>query len=228
MKLSRKALISAAVTGLLPTGGKAANFNVNLTLNPSFETVTGRDAANWSGNVTTYLYSQAYTGPAPTGAGLVYWNGGGADPLATQLVDLAANSAQIDAGLIGYELRAFFSTYLGQLDYANVRAIFLDGSNAQVGSAAIGGAAFVAAIPGGSGLRDWAEDTDSGLLPAGTRTVRLELDGEKQPGVGAAADGYVDLVNFQIAQVPEPGTLSLLGVGMASGWFLTRWRRRRN
>src|SRR5436190_7246305 len=159
MKFSKQALISAAVTGLLPAGGKAANFNVNLTLNPSSENVTGSAAADWAGNVSTYAYSQGYTGPAPANGGLRYWNGGGGDPLGTQLVDLAANSAQIDAGLIGYELRAFFSTYLGQLDYANVRAIFLDSSNAQVGSAAIGGAAFVAAIPGGSGPRDWQEDS---------------------------------------------------------------------
>lgn len=228
MKLSKKALISAAVTGLLPAAGQAADLNQNLVVNPSFEAVSGNNATLWSGNVSTYAYAQNYTLPGPAGAGLRYWNGGGADPLATQLIDLAGNSAQVDAGLITYELRSFFSTYMNQVDFASVRALFLDGSNAQVGSATVGGAAFVAAIPAdsGSGLREWREDSLSGLLPAGTRSVRIELDADKEPGVGAVADGYVDLVNFQISQIPEPGTLSLIGLGMAGGWLFSRRRRR--
>ena len=228
MKLSKKALITAAVTGLLPATGKAAALDQNLLLNPSFETVTGTSAANWTGNVSTYAYSLNYTAAAPPGAGLRYWNGGGGDPLATQVVDLAGNATQIDVGQLSYDLRAFFSTYLAQADFATVRAVFLDGSNLQVGSAAsVGGAAFVGALPGSPGPRGWGEDSLSGLIPAGTRSVRLELDGEKEPNVGAAADGYVDLVNFQITQVPEPGSLALVGLGMAGGWLFSRRRRRR-
>lgn len=227
MKLSKKALITAAVTGFLPSTSKAAALNENLVLNPSFETVSGVSAGIWTGNVSTYAYSQAYTGPAPFNAGLRYWNGGGGDPLATQVIDLTGNATQIDVGELSYDLRAFFSTYLDQLDSATVRALFLDGSNTQIGSAAVGGAAFVAAVPGSPGPRAWAEDSLSGLVPAGTRSVRVELDGEKQPNVGAVADGYVDLVNFQITQVPEPSTLSLVGLGMAGGWIFSRRRRRR-
>lgn len=226
MNLSKKALIAAAVTGVLPAASQAADLNVNLVLNPSFENVTGRDAADWTGNVTTYMYSQNYTGPAPPGAGNFYWNGGGADPLAFQILDLAGNAAIIDAGLLNYSLSAFFSTYLLQQDYGTVRALFLDASNAQLGSVSIGGATFVANLPAGTGdLRDWGQDMTSGLIPIGTRGVRLELDGEKEPNVGNVADPYIDLVNFQIAPVPEPSTWAVLGLGaVLGGWRV--WRRR--
>jgi hypothetical protein len=231
MNLSKKALIAAAVTGVLPAASQAADLNINLVLNPSFENVTGRDAADWTGNVTTYLYSQNYTGPAPTGAGNLYWNGGGGDPLAFQILDLTGNVAMIDAGMLNYNLSAFFSTYLLQLDYGTVRALFLDGASAQVGSASVGGAAFTAALPvvGNASYpnaRGWGQDSIGGLIPVGTRTVRLELDGEKEPNVGAAADGYIDLVNFQIAPVPEPSTLSIIGLSLfVGGWTILRRRR---
>src|SRR5262245_59283108 len=106
MKLSKKALIAAAVTGMLPATSQAAALNQNLVLNSSFESTlagAGNPAADWiPGNVSTYAYSLNYTGPGPAGSGLRYWFGGGADPLATQLIDLAGNAAQIDAGLINY------------------------------------------------------------------------------------------------------------------------------
>ena len=225
MKLSKKALIAAAVTGVLPATGQAAALNQNLVPNPSFESVAGNQALNWSGNVSTYAYALNYTGPSPANAGLLYWNGGGADPLATQVIDLTGNGAQIDAGTLNYNLSAFFSTYLAQLDFGTVRAIFLNGSSTQVGSASVGGSKFVSALGGSPGLRDWGQDNFTGLLPIGTRMVRIELDGEKEPGVGAVADGYIDLVNFQITAVPEPSTLSLLGLGMLGGWFFLRRRR---
>jgi hypothetical protein len=225
MKLSKKALIAAAVTGMLPSTGETAALNQNLVPNPSFENVAGNQALDWVGNVSTYAYSQNYTGLSPAGGGLRYWNGGGADPLATQVIDLTGNGLQIDAGQINYNLSAFFSTYLDQRDYGTVRALFFDGFSTQVGSTSVGGAAFVGALGGSPGLRDWGQDSFSGLVPAGTRMVRIELDGEKEPGVGAVADGYIDLVNFQITAVPEPGTLSLVGLGMLGGWFFLRRRR---
>ena len=232
MKLSKKALIAAAVTGVLPATGQAAALNQNLLVNPSFESILagGTQASDWTGNVSTYAYSLNYTGPSPLNAGLRYWNGGGADPLATQMIDLGGNASQIDAGQINYNLSAFFSTYRLQADYGTVRALFLNASSAQIGSASVGGAVFTANLPVGDNgtytdARGWGQDSFLGLVPVGTRMVRIELDGEKEPGVGNVADGYIDLVNFQLTAVPEPGTLSLLGLGMLGGWFFLRRRR---
>jgi hypothetical protein len=228
MKLCKKALIAAAVTGVLPSQG--ADLNQNLVANPSFEDVSGTSANIWGGNVSTYAYTLNYTlGTAP-GGGARYWNGGGADPLAFQLIDLAGNAAQIDAGQINYNLSSFFSGYRTQRDSATVRALFLDATSGQLGSASIGGLAFVESLPlGDNGVyadaRGWGQDSFSGLLPAGTRTVRLELDSEKEPGVGEVSDGYVDLVDFQIVAVPEPGTISLVALGLLGGWMCIRRRR---
>jgi hypothetical protein len=232
MNLSKKALIAAAVTGVLPSASQAAALNVNLVVNPSFESVSGTAATDWSGaNVSTYAYTLNYTGPAPAGAGDRYWFGGGADPLAFQLIDLTGNVALIDAGMGNYSLSAFFSTYLLQLDFGTVRALFLDGADAQLGSASVGGAVFTAGLPvvGNASFPDaraWGQDAIGGILPVGTRTVRIELDGEKEPNVGSAADGYIDLVNFQIAPVPEPSTWSILGLSLfVGGWSILRKRR---
>jgi hypothetical protein len=228
MNLSKKALIAAAVTGVWPTASQAADLDVNLVVNPSFETVTGTAADFWSGaNVLTYAYSQNYTGPAPAGAGARYWFGGGGDPLALQIFDLTGNVAMIDAGLLNYSLSAFFSTYQLQQDYGTVRALFLDGNAGQLGSAAIGGATFVGNIPvaGPGDLRAWSQDSLAGAIPVGTRSIRLELDGEKQPGVGTVCDSYIDLVNFQLVAVPEPSTWTLFGMGVFfAGWRLARRR----
>lgn len=234
MNLSKKALIAAAVTGMLPNASEAAALDVNLVLNPSFENVVGpppSQALNWAGIISTYAYSLNYTGPAPGGAGTNYWFGGGADPLATQNIDLSGNAVQIDLGLINYDLSAYFSTYLLQKDYGTVRAIFLDGASMQLGSAPVGGATFVGNLavvgsPFSPNARAWGQDATSGLLPMGTRNVRIELDGEKEPGIGSAADGYIDLVNFQIHQVPEPGTVALFGLAALGGLTLRWWRRR--
>src|SRR5213594_3281068 len=99
MKLSKKALIAAAVTGVLPASTQGAALNENLVLNPSFENVdTASGALNWTGNVSTYAYSLNYTAAGPAGSGDRYWFGGGADPLAFQLFDLTGNASVIDAG----------------------------------------------------------------------------------------------------------------------------------
>src|SRR5207237_1018879 len=73
---------------------------------------------------------------------------------------------------------------------------FLDASMVPTGTpVAIGGQAFVAALPGGSGNRAWGRDNKSGLVPPGARyasitTVSHALHG--QP------DGYVDLVALDV------------------------------
>jgi hypothetical protein len=232
MKLSKKALIAAAVTGVLPATAQAAALNENLVLNPSFENVNGSEALDWLGNVSTYAYSLNYTATGPAGAGNLYWFGGGGDPLASQLFDVTGNATAIDAGQIRYNLSAFFSTYRTQLDFGSVRALFLDSSNTELGRSSIGGATFVNGLPtvdNGvySDARTWAQDGFSGLIPAGTRTIRLELDGDKEPGVGTVCDSYIDLVNFQLVAVPEPGTgpVLALGLSLAGVWMYTRRKR---
>ena len=104
---------------------------------------------------TTYNYAQNYTMPnllTPVG-GLKYMNGGAGitgqvstNVFSSGVLSLLSGGitgAQIDGGLIAYNLYSQFSTYRLQGDYASVRLQFFDSaSNPLGGLLAIGGAAF--------------------------------------------------------------------------------------
>jgi hypothetical protein len=111
------------------------------------------------------LLAQLYTA-GPPGSGLKYlrpYPSSGGSPVVSQTNTLtrAITTAQIDAATGQYTFSAWFSTYLGQNDYSTLTLQFLDSSTNGIGSpVAIGGAAFVAALPGGSGLRAWGRHQD--------------------------------------------------------------------
>jgi hypothetical protein len=224
-----RTLVAAGL--LAPTLASAAPYDVNLVLNPSFE-----DATAWSA-VDTYNYSQNYTGPAPAGAGARYWFGGAgvngqvsSNTRSQSPIDLSANAGDINAGLVTYDLSAFFSTYRTQNDYTVVRATFRDVANSSLGAVTVGSEAFVAALPfldNGNYLdaRGWAHDSTGGIVPAGTNNVFIELIATKSAG-GVAIDGYTDLVDFQVhlAPIPEPSTFALAAIGGAGLWA---WRFRK-
>jgi hypothetical protein len=227
-----KSLVAAGL--LAPAVASAASYDVNLVANPSFE-----DDSAWT-SVSTYDYSENYTGPAPAGSGARYWFGGAGTQgqVSTRTydqapIDLSANGAEINAGRVTYDLSAFFSTYRTQNDYTVVRATFRDAADSPLGVVSVGSEALVAALPflnNGNYLdaRAWAQDATSGLVPSGTNNVFIELLATKSAG-GEAIDGYTDLVDFQLhlAPVPEPGTFALAAIGGA-GLLAWRFRKRRD
>lgn len=242
MDWKKKSAAAIVATGLVGVTEAQAQFGTNLVQNPSFETVTGVSGysatvnAAWTGSLAAYAYAGNYTQAGPTGSGSWYWHGGSIPAAAgvlstTQTINLLTSgfsAAQLDAGP-NYNFSSFFSGYLGQTDYADAQVTFLDALSATLGSSSlIGGAAFTAALPGHStsSLNAWGQDSTNGVIPVGTRFVRIDITGHKPDVAGSAVDGYVDLVNFQITPVPEPGTFALLGtVGVGS--LLVRWRRRK-
>ena len=166
----------------------------------------------WS-TFSTYLYSTMYTlpGPANCGADFLrpYPSGTyGITQSSTnvyQLVDLTAgtalSAADIDGGQGKFSLSAWFSSYLTQGDYSDLRLEFLNAAGGVVGEAVpLGGQDFVANIETGpnakfTDAKAWAQDLRAGTLPAGARAARVTLMSTSASG---APDGYVDLVSLDV------------------------------
>ncbi|HMJ64525.1 MAG TPA: hypothetical protein VK615_04170, partial [Candidatus Binatia bacterium] len=213
MKTSNTLGLSILAGGLAFVGTSNAT---DIVIDGSYESATnnyvtaiiangGNDAAGIDGGWThfsTYNYSAGYTQAAPPGAGKVYlrpYNDTGGSTIVSQTNSLsrAISGANIDAGIGQYSLSAWFSTYRGQNDYSVLTLQFLDGSLASVGSPIeIGGAAFVASLPGGGGLRAWGRDARTGALPTGARYAAITTAATALVNL---PDGYVDLVQLDIS-----------------------------
>jgi hypothetical protein len=216
-RLARKL---AACGLLIPAPLLAAPLNTNLVINPSFEDINEDaelgpynsmkifDWEDFDGDEDdnyAYDYSQGYSGyPEPDDSGYYYfWGGQGTapgQPQVFQLIDVSAGPSAdlIAAGSASYALNAFFSTYLEQADASRVRAIFRNASNQELGTADVGGAAFVGSLPVTAGQTDWGQDSAAGTIPIGTTSVEIQILAE----VGVPYnDGYVDLVDFQVTDL---------------------------
>ena len=147
---------------------------------------------------TTYTYSANYTQPGPAGSGQVYLRPYSPNQTVSQVVSLtrAITTAQIDGSQGQYTVSAWFSTYKGQNDYSDLTLQFLDASQAPIDTpVALGGAAFVAALPGGSNLRAWGQDLKIGLVPPGARYASITT---VSTALSGSPDGYVDLVSLDV------------------------------
>ena len=120
----------------------------------------GNDSAGFDNGWThfsSYTYDAGYTLPGPAGSGLVYlrpYNNMGGSSIVSQTNTLtrAITTGQIDGSQGQYTFSAWFSTYLNQNDYSDLTLQFLDTNlNGVGGPVALGGAAFVAALPTGAG-----------------------------------------------------------------------------
>ena len=100
-----------------------------------------------------------------------------------------ATGSAIAAGTATYSLRGYFSSYLDQSDYGNVRVDFRDEIGFPVGFALIDDSA-------DAGMNNvWSLSSTSGNVPAGTVSARISLFGTP---VTFGADGYIDNVDFRV------------------------------
>jgi hypothetical protein len=213
MKNRRSKLGLSILAGGLSFVGNAGA--IELVIDGSYESSTnsmsgivgvgGNDTAGIDGGWThfsSYAYSAGYTQAGPAGSGQVYLrpynsSGGSSIVMQTNSLTRAITTAQIDGSQGQFNLSAWFSTYLGQNDYSDLTLQFLDASFAPLGSpVAIGGQAFVAALPGGSGPRAWGKDTKTGLVPPGSRYASITTVAHANSG---SPDGYVDLVSLDVS-----------------------------
>ena len=197
--LRRRIAAALMAAGLaVPGVASAAPLDTNLVVNPSFENVDpsvgGASGSvlilDWQGNGFAYAYSQDYDNGGPlAGGGDYYFNGGNGDggqPIFQDIdVSTGASAAEIAAGTAGYDVSAFFSSYLTQGDFGNVTVRFLDAGEVELGSGTLSD----------SDTSTWTSETLRGAIPQQTALVRLESQGT---AVAGAPDGYVDLVDFRV------------------------------
>lgn len=103
----------------------------------------------------------------------------------------------------------------GQVAAVNIE--WLDAGGAQIGFISNG---TFNLVDGSAPVDEWTLQTITGVAPAGTATARFVLiTGDFQPGGPGGAPRYDDAF---FEQVPEPGSLALLGLG---GLAMLRRRR---
>jgi hypothetical protein len=66
-------------------------------------------------------------------------------------------------------------------------------------------------VDGGSLTAAGNQESDTGFVPAGTRTLSVVLTSDR--GAGNYNDAYVDNLEVDFAVVPEPSITALLGLG---------------
>ena len=202
-------------------------------VNESFES----SPSSIFGQFSSYGYAENYTSVnVPPNPGLRYFTG--TTGLATQThrgtVNLVtapngAPAGAIDAGLVNYDLSAYFSTYKDQTDFSEVRLQFKNASGGNVGDlVTIGGQDFINNLgfdvngADQPDFRDFGLGSASGIVPSGARSAELTIFTQRNQG--AAADGYLDVLQLNLSAVPEPGAMGLAGAAAA---LLALRRRRR-
>lgn len=135
-----------------------------------------------------------------------------------QVIDVSSEATLIDTTGVNYTISGWFGGWNAQTDTAGLTATFLDGSSQTLGALTIGNP-----TPTDRGsVATMLPYSGEGVIPVGTRSIRLQVDIVKAAG-GSANDGAADSLVFSGEPVPEPATLAALGLGVAA---LLRRRRK--
>jgi len=210
-------------------GTARAQFGTNLILNPGAESAVGGNGAflsnlpNWTitGQATAVVYGAPggfplSTDPGPASRGLNFFEGGDVgSSSASQVVSLAFATAQINAGLVSYDLSAWLGGFSSHDDNAVLTVNFRNASNGILSTSTLG-PVLAADRSNATGL---LLRSTTGPVPVNTTNALVTLQMTRL--IGTSNDGYAD--NLSLAIVPEPAT----GLMLAGGGFLLLMRRRR-
>jgi len=198
----------------------------NLLTNPGAET---GDLTGWSTNDAVIVIASQFqdqtTGRVEQYSGEWFFNMCGASAgsgvtsrMLYQAIDLSSYGSDIDAGLGLIDASTYLQTENMPTDpapgdYAQLSLFFFDTSSTQIGSATTG----LVQTPN---LTWFQNSLNSVAIPSGSRSVRLELLGEKHETTFINA--FFDDAELKVGVIPEPATICLLGLG---GLALLRKRR---
>lgn len=210
---------------LLATSARA-QLGTNLLANPSADDSTGSTdnyaacrAPGWSFTGTATACRWAAGGgfpvagdPGPVVRGPNFFSGGngGSPSTFSQVLDVSALAATIDAGQLRLMLGGYFGGFSSQNDHAELEVAFLDGLGSQTGGVAT--PQVLAAQR--SSLTALLLRESFAAVPAGTRQLRATLVLTRTEG--SYNDGYAD--SLYVKLVP----LSALDAPMAAGELRVR------
>ncbi len=155
---------------------------------------------------TPALLSDADPGPADRGDN--YFTGGTADvSVAEQRFNLFPRAAQIDAGLLTFELDGWLGSAAIE-DDATLSVTFLDNNLDEISTFSIGTLARGEIELSGLTFFETAD-----FIPTGAREAVVEMTFTRASSGSSYNDGSADNVAFRI--IPAPGPAALLGVASA-------------
>ncbi|WP_441249827.1 ricin-type beta-trefoil lectin domain protein [Kitasatospora sp. McL0602] len=182
---------------IVDPGGEAASCTMN---GADGMTVPGWTIAKGEPNVICYANTTGYpttsTPGSPTRAGAFFSGGGTGDSRLTQTADVSSAATAVDAGGVSYNLGGWLGGYSSQNDRVALTATFLGATGSTLGSSQIGP---VSNTDRGN-TTEFLQRAATGTLPAGTRSIRVDLTFIWSSGV---LDGYADDLSLTLS-TPVP------------------------
>lgn len=134
------------------------------------------------------------------GGGNNFLAGGRNAPLstATQVIDVSAATAEIDAGGVQAKLSAYLGGYASQKDAGMVDAVFLTTTDSQLGSVRVG----PVAPADRQSKTTLVMRSATAAVPKGTTKIKVVLTSTRADGT--YNDGYLDNISLELGTAPPP------------------------
>jgi hypothetical protein len=204
------------------TGGSTG---CNLIVNGNAEAAIGSadgtpvSTPGWTsvGEATAIQYGvsgwPAPTDPGPADRGLNFFSGGQADATSslTQTIDVSQYASSIDASHVTYVVSGWLGGWSSQDDNATLTVTFQNASGAALGTGSIG----PVMSSDRSGVTGFVQQSSSGAVPSGTRTVLVALSMARTEGV--ANDGYADDLSLVFSGTGASAGACNLGTSVDGG-----------
>jgi len=221
MNSIRNKIVISAIGIILILAGSLANATVigsNILMNGNAE----NGMVSWTPTTGGFQTQNSgwYSISAPEGSKFFTGGSSNTPSTAAQSINISDLSALVDSGSLGVSLSAWLGGWASQNDNMVIVADLLDGTLSSLATLIIG----PVQAADRSNLTGFLYRSNALLLPTGTRSIEVTMTATRT--AGTYNDGYADdvkLVLSEVADVPEPATVALIGIGLAG----LRFRKKR-